>query len=108
MKTLYQILLTLAICAALQFVLPWWSVAIGAALVAFFFEQPGWRAFTGGFVAVFFLWAATAWWLNASGGALLAIRLNHLLPVNAILLTGLVGGLVGGLAALTGKLVRAA
>ncbi len=108
MKTMYQIFLTLLVCLVLQLFLPWWSVAIGAAIVAFFFEQSGWRAFAGGFVAVFILWVAAASWLNATGGAILATRLNQLLPLNSLLLTGLVGGLVGGFAALTGKMVRAA
>jgi hypothetical protein len=108
MKTIYQTLLTLVVCLVLQLFLPWWSLAVGAAVVAFFFDQSGWRAFLGGFVAAFLLWGAAAAWLNSSGGSLLADRLNQLLPVNSLLLTGLVGGLVGGLAALTGKLVRSA
>lgn len=108
MKTIYQIFLTLLVGLVLQLFLPWWSLAIGAAGVAFFFEQAGWRAFLGGFVAAFVLWAGAAWWLNANGGEILAGRLNQLLPLNSLLFTGLVGGLVGGFAALTGKMVRAA
>jgi hypothetical protein len=33
-------------------------------------------------------------------------KINKLLPVNAFLLTAIIGGVVGGLASLTGSLLR--
>lgn len=107
MKTIYQITLTALLGLVLQLFLPWWSLAVAAAVVGFFFDQPGWRAFVGGFSGACLLWTAMAWWLDAGGGYLVSGRLNQLLPVHSLLLTGVVGGLVGGFAAVTGKLVRA-
>jgi len=106
MKILYQIILTLLAGLVLQLFLPWWTLALGAAGVSFFFEQKGWQAFAGGFVAIFLLWLLSAWYFDEASGAIMSHRLNTLLPVPAFFLTGLVGGLVGGMAALTGKMIR--
>jgi hypothetical protein len=106
MKTVKQIALTVLAGWILQSFLPWWSVAVAAAAVGFFFEQKGVAAFAGGFAAGFLLWVGLAFYLDQGGGAILSARLNNLLPVPAIVLTGLVGGLVSGFAALTGKMLR--
>ncbi len=59
MKFLVQILLTITLCAVLQYFLPWWTLAIGTFVVAFLFDQKGFPSFAAGFIGVGILWLGT-------------------------------------------------
>lgn len=94
----------------LQAVFPWWSLAIGAALVAYFFSRKIWHAFLQGFLAVFLLWFSFAFWLSSGNEHLLAERISQIFgvtqPLLILVFTGFIGGITGGLGALTGALWR--
>jgi hypothetical protein len=47
-----------------------------------------------------------AFYLDFKTDSILTAKVNQLLPINAFLLTALVGALVGGFAALTGTLFK--
>ncbi len=103
---------TLALCGLLQLFLPWWIIAIVAGAVAFFVPQKPGLAFLSGFVAVFVLWVTYAYLLSSANNHLLAEKVAVLmtdLTKNSVrmlhLITGLVGGLVAGFAALSGALL---
>jgi len=106
MKFLIQVLFTIVLCAALQFFLPWWTLAIGAFAVAFLFDNKSFPAFAAGFLGVALLWLGISIYISVVTDSVLTTKLNQLLPINSFVITALVGGLVGGLGALTGSLFR--
>jgi hypothetical protein len=105
--------LTFALAVAAQLLLPWWSLALVAAGVGFTLAQSGKAAFGVGFGAAGLSWLLPALWLNAANDSLLASRMAGLLPLGGsaaalVLLTAVLGGLVGGVAALAGCWLRVA
>lgn len=92
--------------------LPWWVVAIAAFLPALFIGKTPAKSFFAGFSAVFIVWTAMAFFKTVPNDNMLAKRVATLMQLpNWILLlivTALVGGLVGGMSALSGVLVKRA
>ena len=112
MKFVTATILTAILAFISGLFLPWWGMAITSLLVAVLVHQKGWKAFIAGLLGVFFLWAGLAWWMDMKNNGVLSERIAAVLPLggNSILLiivTGLVGGLVAGLGALTGSYLRA-
>lgn len=110
MRFLTQVVLTaLSSYVATQF-LPWWSLVICAAVVAMRLNPSQSTAFLGGFVAISLLWMGVATWIDTSTEGILSSRIAPLLgfqsPIPLILLTGLIGGLAGGLGAWSGQQIR--
>jgi hypothetical protein len=106
MKFLIQLVSTIVVCLILQMFLPWWSIAVGAAGVAYVVGNKGSTSFLGGFVSIALLWGLFALYLDIKTNSILTDKINQLLPLNAFILTTLVGGIVGGFAALTGALAK--
>jgi L-lactate permease len=96
-----------------SFVLPWWIVAIISFLSALFIARSSAHAFWSAFVAIFIVWVVMAMFKSVPNDHILATRMAHLLPLGGhwVLLaaiTGLIGGLVAGMSALSGQLFRRA
>ena len=106
MKFLIQILSTIIIGFILELFLPWWTIAIASFAVAYLVDTKSLASFFAGFLGIAILWVGMALYIDQSTHSILTEKVNRLLPLNAFLLTGLIGGLVGGLSALTGSLVR--
>lgn len=108
-------MLLFAIILALTFIsglfLPWWVAVPIALLVAYFVKTTG-SAFWSGFAGVGLAWLAFALLKTLPNDNILATRMATLfhLPhwLYLLLVTVLIGGLLGGFAALTGRLVRKA
>jgi len=112
MKFLVATILTALLAFISGIYLPWWGFAISTLLVAVLVHQRPGRAFLAGLLGVFLLWAGLAWWIDMKNNSVLSSKIASVLPLggNAILLvlvTGLLGGLVGGFAAMTGHYLRA-
>ena len=106
---LFLIILVLSFVGSLF--LPWWVVAIAAFLGALIVGKKSGQAFLSGFAAVFFLWIILAL-IKASQmitcWPAVSCKLFPL-PDNwiwVLVVTGIIGGLVGGMAALWGVLVK--
>ena len=89
---------------------PWWGFAVTTLLVAVLVHQKAGKAFLSGFLGIFLLWAGLAYWMDQQNNGILSQRIAQILPLNGnslllILITGLVGGLVAGLAALSGSFI---
>lgn len=111
MKFIIAILLTALLSYLSGIYFPWWGIAVAAFLIAVLIPQFPGKAFLAGLLGVFLLWVALAWWIDMKNNGILAARMSHLLPLGGsrvllILATGLIGGLVGGFAALSGSFIR--
>lgn len=112
MKFVIAILLTALLGFALPLYLWWWSFAIAAFVVAVIIKQTPRYSFLSGFLAIALLWGIHATIINAANDSLLSGKVALLLPFNGsvtalLLTTAIIGGLISGMAALTGSyLVR--
>lgn len=88
--------------------LPWWSIAIPGLAFGYQFKKGAWISFGLGFLAVFLLWLGQALYIHFANDGILSTRIATMLGVGSpflvILITGIIGGLVSGLATLTGSL----
>jgi len=104
-------LIVLILSFASSFFLPWWVVAIAAFLAALLIGKTSGQSFWSGFGAVFIVWTALALLKSVPNENILASRVVQLFPLPnnwiwVLLITALIGGLVGGMGALSGVLVR--
>lgn len=105
---LFIIILVLTLIAG--YITPWWAAAIIAFVAALYAGKKPAQAFWSGFGAVFIVWVVLALFKSIPNNHILASRVATLfhLPHWSLLLfvTALIGGLVGGMSALSGFLVR--
>jgi hypothetical protein len=111
MKFLTSILLTALLAYAFGLYLPWWSIAIAAFAIAILIRQKPLWAFLSGFIALLLLWGLMSLIMSSNNNHILAGRMAMVIlksasPLMLILLTAMIGALIGGLAALSGNLVR--
>ncbi len=114
MKFITALLLTalLAFAAGLYGRLPWWSFAVTSFFVSVAIHQKAEKAFLAGFSGLFLLWAVIAVMKDAANDHILSTKVAQILHLGGsyillILITGIVGGFVSGLAALAGSFFRA-
>ncbi|GAA4002784.1 hypothetical protein GCM10022408_12810 [Hymenobacter fastidiosus] len=106
-------LVILLVAAGAQLLLPWWSITPVAFLAGATLGRPGGRVFLAGFAGIGLGWLLLASWQQVQGAGRLSHRVAQLLPLGGqgwllVLVTALIGGLVGGLAALAGYWLRQA
>jgi apolipoprotein N-acyltransferase len=111
MKSLTAIILTALLSFASGLYFPWWSIAVVALLVAVLVHQKAGKAFLSGFLAIFLLWGILAFWIDVKNEHLLSQKVAQIFPLGGshiamILVTAVVGALVGGFAAMTGSYLR--
>lgn len=104
MKFPLQVLTILVLALLLELFLPWWSIAIAAFAGGLAFNT---RAnFGAGFLAIALLWVIRALFIDLSAAASLTEKVATIFMLNKPLLylvTAIIGGLVGGFAAMTGS-----
>jgi hypothetical protein len=111
MKFLVALLLTTLLAFIAGLYLPWWSIAIVGIVVALLVHQRAFKAWLSGFLGVFLLWAGLAWWIDMKNNGVLSKKIASVLPMGGssivlILVTGIIGGLVAGFAAMSGSYLR--
>lgn len=107
MKFSIQLLVIGVVATVLQLFFPWWSIVFAALGGGYLLKSK--QNFLAGFLSIALLWGGYAFILDSSGAAPLADRVAGILTINKNLLfavTALMGGLVGGFAALTGSLLK--
>jgi hypothetical protein len=108
MKFFVSILLIALLAFAGGLYFPWWSIAIASCIVALLVVQRPLWAFVAGFAAVFILWLLLVMRINSANEGILAHRIALVIGVGQsmlMMITALIGGIVGGLGALTGSLL---
>ena len=108
MRFLLALLLTVALGFIAGRFLEWWSIAVVAFLVALLIPQRIGRAFLSGFLGIALLWAAVALWNDIPNDSILSRKIAELFKLGGssfllIVVTALLGGIVGGFAAMSGS-----
>jgi len=110
MKILLSIIAIMILGYVMQFVTPWWGVALATMLVTYLLNHNYWVSFIVGFFAVFLLWGGFALLKDIANNSVLSAQVGDLLQglpsVALVALTGVIGGLVGGLSGLVGQSAR--
>lgn len=87
--------------------LPWWSVVMASFLAALFIYTRSLNAFLAGFLGVGLLWFIFALSIDISTDSILTEKIAILFkmgqPLLLVVTTGFIGGIAGGLGALTGN-----
>lgn len=99
---------TFVLAVVFSFFLPWWSAMLAAFITAVVFSLKHAAVFFTPFLAVFVFWAGYSFLLANGNDFILAKKIAVLLPLGGspsllILVTGIVGGLAGGVAGIFGK-----
>lgn len=107
---LFLIILILTfICS---FFWPWWVMAIIALIAGYICNKKPGRSFLTGFAAIFIAWIILALMKSLPNDDVLAKRVATLMQlpnwILLLLVTGFIGGLVGGMAAFSGALIKKA
>jgi len=113
-----KFLIALILTALLSFIAGiyiniWWFFAIVAFLVALLVHQRAGKAFFAGFLALFILWFVLTFWIDSANDSVLSVKIASLLPLGGskwllMLVTGFIGGLIAGFAAMSGSYLRSA
>lgn len=94
----------------LNLFLPWWSIALAGLIFGFVFKEKALTSFLWGFTALFILWGSQAMYTHLANDGVLTGRIAEMLgvgsPLIVVLITGVIGGIVGGLSTLTGSLMN--
>ena len=105
-----RVFATFFIGILLLLIMPWWSIAIASFIVGSTTKRSGFTSFLSGFLGIGLLWWGYAAYVDVSTQALLTQKIASLFTLPSglllILITGLVGALVGGFASLTGTQFR--
>lgn len=110
MKYLLGIIGIIVLGFVTQSFFAWWTIALVAALVGAWMKLNNFQSYLVGFLGVFLLWGAYAAFLNSGNEGILAGKIGAMFgglgAVQMVLVTAILGGIIGGFAALTGRLFR--
>lgn len=90
---------------------PWWGFVVISFIVALLIHQIPAKAFAAGFLGMLLAWGAMAWWIDWQNTSLLSKQVASIFPLQGsaaalLMITGIIGGLLGGMAGLTGSYLR--
>jgi len=110
MKFMIKMGFTGIVAFLLQWYLPWWSVAIAGFLISLILSSSGTSSFFAGFLGVAMIWFIQAFYIDFTTESILTEKVAEILfmphPFLLVLVSAIIGGLVGGLSALTGSHLR--
>ncbi len=110
LKVLIKIGLTVSLTYLLQSTFPWWTGVIACFLINFIISSRSLPSFVSGFLAMAFLWFAMATVTDLKTGSVLTAKVAAIfsLPNSLVLIivTAIIGGIAGGLGALSGCHLR--
>jgi len=107
-RNILNFVATIALAILLSFFLPWWSIMTAGLATALFIPLKKAAVFFVPFLAILLFWATYSFILSSGNDYTLAKRISVLLdlggnPYLLMLLTGIVGGIAAGIAAIFGK-----
>lgn len=115
MRFIFRTTLIAGLVLGFQLVLgfPWWTLAIAGGLGGLFIHGKGIGVFFSGLFGAGITWSALAYQIDQATESILTIRIASLLsletfPTGIIIITGVVGGLLGAFGGLSGWSLRKA
>jgi hypothetical protein len=107
-KTIINFIVTIILAYVLSLFLPWWSVMVAAFAVALLIPLKKGAVFFIPFLAILLFWVIYSYVLSSTNNFTLAKRIAILLPLGGnpyllMLITGVVGGIAAGIAAILAK-----
>ncbi len=91
--------------------LPWWSFVVTNFIISIAMNQKPGKSFLSGALGIGVLWLVLALVIDTQNNHILSIKVANILPLKGsyialIIITSVVGFLLGGLSSLTGSFVR--
>ena len=110
MKLFIRLFIIALLSYYLSMFMPWWIIGVIGFVVGLVLPGSSINAFISGFLGAGLVWMATAWKLDADNESAFSTLILEIIPlgdpITLIAVTGLIGGLCGGLATTTGSLFR--
>lgn len=110
MKFIAGIILIGLLSAIAEFFLPWWTMAVIALLVGWLMHKTPGRSFLMGFLGIGLLWLTVALVHDIPNDHILSGKMAAVFKLPGygllMLVVTLLGGLIGGLAAMAGSMLR--
>lgn len=110
-KFVVSILLIGLLSLTLGIYFPWWIISLVAFGVSILLPMHPAKAFWSGFTSIFLCWGLMALFIDSSNDHILSSKIAHILPLGGsslamVLVSSIIGALVGGLSSLTGTYLR--
>ena len=111
MKLFLRLILIAVLTYLLSLVFPWWIIVIIGMAVGLLIPGGSLSTFISGFLGVGIIWMGHAWNLDAQNASQFTQQMLEVIgifddTIVLIAITGLIGGLVGGFATMTGSMFR--
>ena len=111
MKVIIKMMLMAGITYFALMALPWWIIAVIAFLISAILPTNDIGSFLSGFLGIGLLWLVLAWKLDIETNSILSAKIASIFPLGGdtttlVIVTGAVGGIVGGFSSLSGNLLR--
>lgn len=107
MGFIIRILIIAGLSYAAELILPWWSIVIVAFIIGALWKSSSANAFLSGVLGLGLLWFGAALLFSTSSNSPLPEHVAALFQLGSSILlaavTGLIGGVIGGLASLSGN-----
>ena len=108
MKFILQLFGIIILAYVLEIFLPWYSIAFAAFVMGYAVRSKA--NFLAGFLGIALLWIIKAWLISSGSESDLADRVAHIFSLDGkewlMFVMVIIGGMVGGFAALAGALLR--
>ena len=112
MKFLIKLILSVVLTLVLSMWLPFWAPAIGIILINYFIKSSGWSSFFSGFLGMGLTWLVYAWMLSTGEANVINEKMAEIFmglsPEIMFIISGLIGGITGGISAVIGFLFQPA
>lgn len=110
MKFTIATLLTALMSFAMALFYPWWTIVLASFITSLIIHQSPAKSFLSGFTALSALWCFHALYVDVQNAQLLSSKIAALFKVGSgsalIIITSLIGGISGGLGAITGSFIN--
>jgi len=111
MKVIFKLLFIVGLAYVMLLNFPWWILVVVAFVVSALLPTNDLGAFLSGFLGIGLLWLVMAWKIDVETGSILSSKIAKILPAGGdttilIILSGIIGGVVGGFSSLSGNLFR--
>lgn len=109
-KLIRQIILTILLSFMFEKFFPWWTIVISSGIISMCLRSSNGFSFFVGFVSISILWMTYASVIDIKTHSILSTKMTGILNMKniafLIIFTGFIGGIVAGLGALIGQILR--